>query len=226
MAGSNVRAQYVDAAPSSPQEETLAAAYFYTCGILSWMNHTPQIKKAIQFAARKHHGHLRISSSADEPLPYVTHLFSVALLVAEDGASDDVVTAALLHDTLEDTDTTREEIVSAFNEQVASLVEEVSEDKKLEWKERKEEYLVGMERSSDEALLIALADKVDNVESRIEEYEKEGDAFLARWKRSNEEYLWFYDEALRIAQSRLPNHSLTKRYAEACARQCAMLSES
>lgn len=90
------------------------------------MNHTPQIKSAIQFAARKHHGHMRQEA---EPLPYITHLFSVALLVAEDGAGDDIVTAALLHDTLEDTDTTRKEIVQSFNEHVAELVEAISETK-------------------------------------------------------------------------------------------------
>ena len=110
------------------------------------MNHTPQIKKAIQFAARKHHGHMRQEA---EPLPYITHLFSVALLVAEDGADDDVVTAALLHDTIEDTSTTREEIAQAFNERVALLVEAVSEvkekeGKKLEWKERKAAYLANL----------------------------------------------------------------------------------
>ncbi|MFA6503031.1 MAG: HD domain-containing protein [Candidatus Paceibacterota bacterium] len=189
------------------------------------MNHTPQIKKAIQFAARKHHGHMRVSSTTEEPLPYITHLFSVALLVAEDGAHDDVVTAALLHDTVEDTDTTREEIAKAFNEHVAELVEAVSEDKSLAWKERKQEYLRRMEQVSDEALLIAIADKVDNVESRIEEYEKEGEAFLARWKRPNGDYLWFYGEALRIAEARLPDHPLTLRYAEAHARELAVFTK-
>lgn len=187
------------------------------------MNHTPQIKKAIQFAARKHHGHLRISNT-DGPLPYVTHLFSTALLVAEGGAHDDVVTAALLHDTLEDTETTREEIVVAFNERVALLVESVSEvveedGKKLEWKEYKTNYLKLLERADLDALVIALADKIDNVESRIEEYEKEGATFFTHWRQPNESYLWFYGEALRIAQARLPDHLLTKRYAEACAKQ-------
>lgn len=188
------------------------------------MNHTPQIKKAIQFAARKHHGQFRIADTEDGPLPYITHLISTALLVAEDGASDDVVTATLLHDTLEDTHTTREEIVTAFNERVAHLVEEVSERKELAWKERKEDYLALMRRVSDEALLIAIADKVDNVESRIEEYQKQGPAFLAHWKQPVSEYLWFYGEALRIAQERLPEHPLTKRYAEACAEQLRVFS--
>lgn len=185
------------------------------------MNHTPQIKRAIQFAARKHHGQVRRET---EPLPYVTHLFSVALLVAEDGADDDVVTAALLHDTLEDTDTTREEIVSAFNERVAALVESVSEikekdGKEFSWKERKENYLVNLERANDDAILIAIADKIDNIECKLEGFEKDGMAILERWKQPKEEYLWYHGEALRIAQSRLPNHRLTKRLAEAHARE-------
>ena len=185
------------------------------------MNHTPQIKKAIQFAAKKHHGQMRRET---EPLPYITHLFSVALLVAEDGADDDVVTAALLHDTLEDTDTEREEIVHAFNERVAELVETVSEiDKKdgitLGWKERKIHYLAQMERADDDAVLIAIADKIDNVESKLEAFHKEGHALLKRWKQPVGEYLWFHGEALRIARARLPEHRLTKRLAEAHAKE-------
>lgn len=182
------------------------------------MNHTPQIKKAIQFAARRHDGQLRISQ-ADDPLPYITHLFSSAILVAEDGASDEVVIATLLHDTLEDTQTTRDELVREFGETVAALVEAVSERKDLPWKERKQDYLNRIENASNEIIFVAIADKIDNVESRIEEYQREGDAFLARFSQPNSEYLWFYGEALRIAQTRLNEHPLTKRYAEAHARQ-------
>lgn len=167
---------------------------------------------------------MRVSNTTEEPLPYVTHLFSVALLVAEDGAHDDVVTAALLHDTLEDTDTSREEIVSAFNEHVAKLVESVSELKeidgrKLDWKERKTDYLARLEEASDDAVLIAIADKVDNIESKLEAFEKEGATLLKRWKQPPEEYLWYHGEALRIAQARLPNHPLTKRLTEVHAKE-------
>ena len=190
------------------------------------MNHTPQIKKAIQFAARKHHGHMRVET---EPLPYVTHLFSVALLVAEDGAHDDVVTAALLHDTLEDTSTTREEIVAAFNERVATLVESVTELKEIDgvaltWKERKTDYLARLAEADDDAIVVALADKIDNVESKLEAFEREGSALLERWKQPPEEYLWYHGEALRIGQTRLSNHRLTKRLAEAHAKEKEKLS--
>lgn len=185
------------------------------------MNHTPQIKRAIQFAARKHHGQMRIAGGS---LPYVTHLFSVALLVAEDGADDDVVTAALLHDTLEDTDTTREEIVATFNERVALLVESVSEmkeedGKKLSWKERKMHYLAHLEDASDDAVLIAIADKVDNIESKLEEFEREGEKIHVHWAQPPQEYLWYHGEALRVAEMRLPEHPLTKRLAEAHAKE-------
>ncbi len=126
------------------------------------MNHTPQIKKAIQFAAKKHDGYFRAET---EKLPYITHLFSVALLVAEDGADDDVVSAALLHDTIEDTGTTREEIAAAFNERVATLVSAVSESKDLPWRARKELYLSDLEKVSEDALHYAVLtihpDRVD-----------------------------------------------------------------
>lgn len=183
------------------------------------MNHTPQIKRAIQFAARKHHGQMRRES---EPLPYITHLFSVALLVAEDGADDDVVTAALLHDTLEDTDTTREELVAVFNERVAELVESVTEPEESSWKERKARYLVRLERASDDAILIAVADKIDNIESKLEAFMKEGESLLKRWKQPKEEYVRIHGEAFLIAEKRLPEHRLTKRLAEAHAREKEM----
>ena len=180
------------------------------------MNHTPQIKRAIQFAARKHHGQLRREA---EPLPYVTHLFSTALLVAEDGSSDDVVCAALLHDTIEDTGTTPDELAYAFTDYVAQLALHVTEDRTLPWKERKQKYLDHLETAPLDAVRIATADKIDNIESKLEAYAREGDALLARWARPVEEYLWYHGEALRIAKRRLPEHRLTKRLAEAHARE-------
>lgn len=185
------------------------------------MQHTPQIKKAIQFAARKHKDHYRTEA---EPLPYITHLISVALLVAEDGAEDDVVSAALLHDTLEDTDTTRAELAAAFNERVAELVEHVSEKKvrdgvKVDWREAKASYLAHLEEAPDDALLIAITDKIDNIESKLEALAREGRALFERWSRPQADYLWYHGEVARIAAARLPEHRLTRRLLEAHARE-------
>jgi len=192
------------------------------------MNHTPQIKKAIQFAAKKHHGQMRREA---EPLPYVTHLFSTALLVAEGGADDDVVIAALLHDTLEDTETTREELVTAFNERIASLVESVSEPREkdgeiLNWKERKTIYLENLEASSNDAVRIAVADKIDNIESKLEAFAREGKTLLERWSQPATEYIWYHGVVLKIALQRLPEHSLTKRLREVHTQECAIFSKS
>ncbi|MCR4276448.1 MAG: HD domain-containing protein [Candidatus Parcubacteria bacterium] len=181
------------------------------------MNHTPQIKKAIQFAARKHDGLYRKDA---EPLPAITHLFSVALLVAEDGAHDDVVTAALLHDTIEDTKTTADEIEEQFGPRVRMLVEAVSEPshdaagRTLSWRERKEGYFKTLESAPDDALDIVAADKIDNIESKLAAFEEEGPALFKRWPRPASEYLWYHATALALVLKRIPNHSLTKRLAE------------
>src|SRR3989338_10357924 len=115
------------------------------------MKHTPKIKKAIQFAARRHHGKFRKET---ELLPYITHPFSVALLVAESGGGEDAVIAALLHDTIEDTETTAEEIALQFGESIAVLVGALSEElsKETSWRMRKEAYLRALGEASDDAV--------------------------------------------------------------------------
>lgn len=192
------------------------------------MNHTPQIKKAIQFAARKHHGQFRAET---EPLPYITHLFSVALLVAEDGSDDDTVSAALLHDVLEDTPTTRAELAAEFGERVTALVENVTHGRhgdihKPSWREKREQYLKNLQTAPSEALLIAMADKVDNIESKLQAFEKEGPLFLKRWTQPAEEYFWYHGTVLKMAQERLPEHLLTRRLAEACVNERAAFAST
>lgn len=191
------------------------------------MNHTPQIKRAIQFAARKHDGLYRKDA---EPLPAITHLFSVALLAAEDGADDTIVIAALLHDTIEDTDTTAEEIEAAFGPTVRTLVEAVSEPSRdaagrvLSWRERKEGYFKTLETAPDDALVIVAADKIDNIESKIAAFETEGPSLFARWPRPVSEYLWYHGTAFALVQARLPDHPLTKRLAEVHAKESVVFS--
>lgn len=177
---------------------------------------------AIEFAAWKHDGHKRLGMHA---LPYNTHLFSVALLVAEDGVSEDAVTAALLHDTLEDTNTTYEELVGVFNPYVAALVFEVSEKKKLPWMDRKMEYLSRLKHASDDALIITLADKIDNLESKFEGVMREGRSMLTYWPHPPEAYAQVNQATLHIALERLPFHRLTTRLAELCEREYKMLGD-
>jgi guanosine-3',5'-bis(diphosphate) 3'-pyrophosphohydrolase len=118
--------------------------------------------KAAYFAADKHRGQTRKDSDGS---PYINHPLSAALLIAETGGvyDTDILAAALLHDTLEDTDTTEEELEKQFGSRVLSLVLEVTDDKSLPKKARKQKQIDHAEHLSKEAVLIKLADKITNV---------------------------------------------------------------
>jgi guanosine-3',5'-bis(diphosphate) 3'-pyrophosphohydrolase len=118
--------------------------------------------RAIDFAARKHRDQRR---KDEEASPYINHPISVSLLLAEIGGITDaeVLSAAILHDTLEDTDTTPEELEAAFGMRVRNLVEEVTDDKRLLKPRRKELQIFHAAQLSLDAVLIKLGDKISNV---------------------------------------------------------------
>jgi len=122
------------------------------------------IARALDFAARKHAHQRRKGMKAE---PYVNHLTEVALLLAEaSGGSDPaLVMAGLLHDTIEDTETTLEEIQSAFGADVAALVAEVTDDTSLPREERKRRQVLSASTRSARARMIKLADKTANLHS-------------------------------------------------------------
>lgn len=128
------------------------------------MNGIIGIARALDFAARKHAGQRRKGLKAE---PYVNHLTEVALLLAEasDGADPGLVMAGLLHDTIEDTETSREELVEAFGEDVASLVAEVTDDPGLLRDERRRRQVQTAPAKSVRARMIKLADKIANLYS-------------------------------------------------------------
>ena len=114
-------------------------------------------------AAARWHSHQRRKGAAQEP--YINHLLEVASLVADatDGRDPDLVIAALLHDAIEDQEVPREMIAEVFGEDVASLVEEVTDDKALEKHERKRLQVAHASKKSDRAKIIKLADKISNL---------------------------------------------------------------
>jgi len=121
-----------------------------------------QVLEAARFAGEKH-AHQRRKGAAAEP--YVNHLIEVAGLVATALAQPDtnLVMAALLHDTIEDTGTTKEELVEHFGADVADLVVEVTDDKSLPKAERKRLQVENAPRKSARAQTIKLADKISNL---------------------------------------------------------------
>ena len=118
--------------------------------------------KALAFAAHKHRDQRRKDPAAS---PYINHPIALAdVLVNEGGVSDvEVLCAALLHDTVEDTATTHEELVDAFGARVARIVAEVTDDKALSKADRKRLQVENAARLSPEAKLVKLADKICNL---------------------------------------------------------------
>ena len=119
------------------------------------------VLQAALFAAERHSRQRRKDSDAS---PYINHPLSVAEVLARHGIEDVVaLQAALLHDTIEDTDTSPAELEARFGPEVVSVVLEVSDDKSLDKAERKRLQVEHAKRLSDRAKLIKLGDKICNV---------------------------------------------------------------
>jgi hypothetical protein len=121
-----------------------------------------RLVQAYDFAARMHTDQRRKGARAE---PYINHLTEVAALVGEgnDGGDIDIIVAAILHDTIEDTETTLEELTEKFGGRVAELVSEVTEDKSLSKAERKRLQVDRSANASVGAKIIKLADKISNL---------------------------------------------------------------
>src|SRR5246500_3098482 len=124
------------------------------------------VSEAAELAARRHNGMARKGRGNE---PYINHLAEVANLLsaATDGADAELVAAGWLHDSIEDTDTTREELAEKFSERVAALVVECTDDMNLPKAERRRLQVVNASHKSPSARLIKIADKISNIGARI-----------------------------------------------------------
>ncbi len=120
------------------------------------------ILKAMEFAATKHRDQRRKDADAT---PYINHPIELArLLTNEAKITDvDVIVAAILHDTVEDTETSYAELKRVFGKPIADIVAEVSDDKSLSSPVRKQQQIARAANSSDKAKLVKLADKICNL---------------------------------------------------------------
>ncbi|MEP6740025.1 MAG: HD domain-containing protein [Caldimonas sp.] len=121
-----------------------------------------QLFEALAFAAHKHRTQRRKDAEAS---PYINHPIALARTLAVEGGVSDTKTliAAVLHDTVEDTDTTFEEIAAMFGKKVAEVVREVTDDKNLLKPERKRAQIEHAPHMSKRAALVKLADKTSNL---------------------------------------------------------------
>ena len=171
---------------------------------------------ALHFAADRHRDQRRKGAEAS---PYINHPIEVAEILARVGGVRDLVTlqAAILHDTLEDTETTPEELAAAFGVEVLRVVEEVTDDKKLPKAERKRLQVEHSPHLSDRAKLVKLADKIANVRSvalapppdwtweRRSGYLDWTEQVVAGCRGCNEALERYYDQVLGEGRSHLGN---------------------
>lgn len=121
-----------------------------------------KILEAARFAARKHHGQFRKGA---DPEPYIVHPLEVSNLLTSVGKVEDpeILIAAILHDTIEDTETTADEITELFGSRVTRIVLEVTDDKSLPKQRRKELQVEHAPHMSVEAKQLKMCDKISNI---------------------------------------------------------------
>jgi (p)ppGpp synthase/HD superfamily hydrolase len=141
---------------------------------------SPLVRAALEKARTAHAGQVRNGSGG---MPYVEHPIAVAALLEEQGYGEEVLAAALLHDVVEDSGTSLDEIREEFGESVAGMVGALTDDEALDsYRERKAEHRERVAAADGEALAIYAADKLTNVRTLRAAYEAEGDAVRKEFK--------------------------------------------
>ncbi len=168
------------------------------------------IEKATEFAAKAHEGQFRKGTKR----PYIVHPVEVGDIVSTMTEDEEVIAAAILHDTLEDCkDVTEEALREEFGDRVASLVLHESEDKSKGWKERKSATIEYLKTASRDLQIIGLADKLSNMRDIDREYPAYGETFWNRFRMKDKAQIgWYYSE---IAKS-LENLKGLPPYEEYC----------
>lgn len=147
------------------------------------------IELAIEVAAKAHVGQVRKAMD----VPYISHPYTVGMMLARAGMPDYMVAAGILHDTVEDTPLTLDYIRQTFGERVASIVEGCSEpDKSFSWEERKEHTIRYLATAPWDVRVVACADKLHNLRTIAAEHAKTGERVWDRFKRGRKEQEWYY----------------------------------
>ncbi|MBP5204258.1 HD domain-containing protein [bacterium] len=157
---------------------------------LELINPNTVTHQALQFAIKAHSGQVR---KREPHLPMVIHPISVANILRDYGCDDNVIAAGYLHDVVEDTSYTLEDIRKEFGEDIEHLVEVATEpDKSLEWEERKQHTIDTVKNLSTREKLVIMADKINNIEEIRDAMKKEGKKDFSIFKRGEKEQEWYY----------------------------------
>ncbi len=157
------------------------------------------IERAITFAAKAHKSQTRKGTE----IPYITHPFAVGMLLQKAKCSEEVIAAGILHDTLEDTETTFKDLKEAFGVRVANLVMAASEnDKSLPWEVRKQHTIQMLKDASLEEIQVIVADKLHNLKSIRTDLYLNGDIIWQRFNRGKRDQHWYYASIVKALSPR------------------------
>ena len=151
---------------------------------------TDIVSEAADFCHEAHKGQYRKGTI----IPFEEHPLRVGSVVSYHQGTQNQVIAGYLHDVVEDTDKTIEDVAEKFGDEVAHIVAALSEDKSLPtWKERKLDYIQKISAPENEdAVLVSMVDKVDNLYDTSQEWEDRGDKVFLKFNAGKEEQSWFY----------------------------------
>jgi (p)ppGpp synthase/HD superfamily hydrolase len=174
---------------------------------------TERFSAAVEYARQLHTEYRKGTD-----VPYMAHLLGVASLVLGEAGgrvpvTEDMVIAALLHDTVEDHGgmPRLRDVEQRFGANVARMVAGLSDtfaedhDKKEGWEERKNAYLTRLRNETDDVLLISAADKLYNAKSILDDHRLIGDAVWERFKRSSRQQLWYFHLLLAVFRTNPTN---------------------
>lgn len=174
------------------------------------------LSRSVVFALKAHEGQTRKGSS----IPYILHPLEAAAIVATMTSDEEIISAAVLHDVVEDTETSIEEIRSLFGERIAGYVAAESENKYKElsaedtWKVRKQETLDRLATAPYEIKILALADKLSNIRAVYRDYNTVGEKLWSRFnQKDKKEHCWYY-RSVAECLSDLENTFAYREYCE------------
>ncbi|HNY40106.1 MAG TPA: HD domain-containing protein [Bryobacteraceae bacterium] len=168
---------------------------------------------AVEFAAAAHRGQYRKGTL----IPYLMHPLAAARTVIVAGCPEHVAAAAILHDVIEDTCHTIDDIRGRFGDRVAALIHACTEPnhRDASWEERKQHTVDTLASTTDqEILMVAIADKLDNIRSIREDLALRGELTWTRFKRGREKQAWYYRSLSRVFGERMDGEAGRKLATE------------
>lgn len=169
------------------------------------------IENAIIFAVKAHKNQTRKGSD----IPYISHPFAVGMLLQKAKCSEEVIAAGILHDTLEDTETSLNDLTDTFGVRVANLVLAASEnDKSLPWEIRKQHTINRLKDASLEEIQVIVADKLHNLKSIRNDLNLIGDTIFERFNRGKRHQHWYYSSIVKALSHRKKEFNMISELEE------------